>query len=105
VTAFASAFALLLIQAQAGFGIEFFEQSESLLEVRDGLLDLRFEIAGEIDHRLLAFTGLSEVERVVSEIVVRGTAAIGVAAFANHLDERAVDEALGIVEEKVEAAA
>ena len=97
--------ALALVQPEARFGIEFFEQSESPLEVPDGLSDLGFEVLGEVDHGFLTLARLSEVLGAVLEVIVRSAPATRVAALAGHLDERAVDEAVGIVEKKMEAAA
>ena len=97
--------ALALIQSEARFGIEFFEQSECLLKVLDGLSYLRFEVLGEVDHGFLTMAGLSEVLRTMLEIIARSAPTIRVAAPASHLDERAVDETVGIVEKKMETAA
>lgn len=71
----------------------------------DGLSDLRFEILGEVDHGFLTVTRLSEVLRTMLELIVRGAAAMRVAALASHLDKRTVNEAVSVVDEKMESTA
>jgi hypothetical protein len=76
-----------------------------LLKVFDGLADLRFEILGEVDHGFLTVACLSEIERTMLEIIVGSASAARIAALTGHLDKRAVDETVSIVEKKMESAA
>ena len=48
---------------------------------------------------------LPEIEGAMFCFIAGSASALWAAALANHLDERAVDEALGIGEKKMEAAA
>ena len=98
-------FAFALIQAEARFVIEFFKQGESLLEMLGGSSDLRFEIFGEIDHGSFPLARLPEIEGAMLCIFVGSASALWAAALACHLNERSVDEVLGIGEKKMETTA
>ena len=75
------------------------------MKVLDGLTDLRLKILGEVDHGLLTIARLPEVLRTMLEITVGSALALRVAALTSHLDEGAVNEAVSMVEKKMETAA
>jgi hypothetical protein len=93
------------VEPNSGLLAELFDEFCGLLKVGDPLADEGLQRRGDVEHGGFAVESLARIEGVVLGLVIRGTAAGGLAAAAGHHDEAAVEEAFGLLGELVEFAA